>query len=133
MQSSFSQFKRGGGRGTLRKLSSLKRKKVSKAQLNFGGNANELWCEGGELRFLLNMITESRKFRKNCKWFTSLVSKEKIWISYTPNSNQPVLPNIERYKCNKAQKTAGYWLGGFSQQAFLFQSRISMTTQQMQK
>lgn len=63
--------------GTLRKLSSLKGKKVSKVQLNFGGNANELWCKGGELRFLLNMITESRKFRKNCKWFTSLVSKEK--------------------------------------------------------
>ena len=30
-----------------------------------------------ELRFLLNMIVESRKYRKNCGWFTSLVSKEK--------------------------------------------------------
>ena len=73
----FHSSKEEAEKGTLRKLSSLKGKKVSKAQLNFGGNANELWCEGGELRFLLNMITESRKFRKNCKWFTSLVSKEK--------------------------------------------------------
>ena len=63
--------------GTLRKLSSLKGKKVTKARLNFGGNANELWCEGGELRFLLTMIEESRNYRKNCGWFTSLVSKEK--------------------------------------------------------
>ena len=63
--------------GTLRKLSSLKGKKVTKARLNFGGNANELWCEGGELRFLLTMIEESRNYRKNCEWFTSLVSKEK--------------------------------------------------------
>ena len=63
--------------GTLRKLSSLKGKKVTKAQLNFGGNANELWCEGGEFRFLLTMIEESRNYRKNCGWFTSLVSKEK--------------------------------------------------------
>lgn len=63
--------------GTLRKLSSLKGKRVTKAQLNFGGNANELWCEGGELRFLLTMIEESRNYRKNCGWFTSLVSKEK--------------------------------------------------------
>ena len=63
--------------GTLRKLSSLKGQKVTKARLNFGGNANELWCEGGELRFLLTMIEESRNYRKNCGWFTSLVSKEK--------------------------------------------------------
>ena len=33
--------------GTLRKLSSLKGETVKKAKLNFGGNANELWCEGG--------------------------------------------------------------------------------------
>ena len=63
--------------GTLRKLSSLKGKKATKARLNFGGNANELWCEGGELRFLQTMIEESRNYRKNCGWFTSLVSKEK--------------------------------------------------------
>lgn len=62
---------------TLRKLSSLKGKRISKAELNFGGRANELWCEGGELRFLLNMIAESSRYRKNCQWFTSLVSKEK--------------------------------------------------------
>lgn len=63
--------------GTLRKLSSLKSKKATKVRLNFGGNANELWCEGGELRFLQTMIEESRNYRKNCGWFTSLVSKEK--------------------------------------------------------
>lgn len=73
----FHRSKEEAEEGTLRKLSSLKGKKISKAQLNFGGNANELWCEGGELQFLLTMIIESRKFQKNCGWFTSLVSKEK--------------------------------------------------------
>lgn len=73
----FHSSKEEAEQGTLRKLSSLKGKKVSKAQLNFGGNANELWCEGGELHFLLNMMTESREFRENCGWFTTLVSKEK--------------------------------------------------------
>lgn len=63
--------------GTIRKLTSLKGEKVTKAKLNFGGNANELWCEGGELRFLLTMIEESQTYRKNCGWFTSLVSKER--------------------------------------------------------
>ena len=73
----FHSSKEEAEEGTLRKLSSLKGEKVKKTKLNFGGNANELWCEGGELRFLLNMISESRKYRKNCGWFTSLVSKEK--------------------------------------------------------
>ncbi|MEG2573813.1 MAG: RlmF-related methyltransferase, partial [Bacteroides sp.] len=31
----------------------------------------------GELSFLLEMITESQEFSKNCGWFTSYVSKEK--------------------------------------------------------
>jgi 23S rRNA (adenine1618-N6)-methyltransferase len=43
---------------------------------NFGGNANELWCEGGELKFIISMIRESVKFADSCKWFTSLVSKK---------------------------------------------------------
>ena len=62
---------------TLRKLSSLKGEKITKAKLNFGGTSNELWCEGGEVRFLLNMISESQKYRQNCRWFTCLVSKGK--------------------------------------------------------
>lgn len=62
--------------GTLRKLSSLKGRKITKPG-STSEAANELWCEGGELRFLLTMIEESRNYRKNCGWFTSLVSKEK--------------------------------------------------------
>lgn len=63
-------------RGTLRKLSNLKGKRVTKASLNFGGINHELWCDGGELRFILGMIDESREHRKNFGWFTVLVSKE---------------------------------------------------------
>ena len=63
-------------RSTLRKLTNLKGKKQTTASLNFGGVANELWCDGGELRFLLDMISESCRYKKSVKWFTSLVSKE---------------------------------------------------------
>ena len=73
----FHSSKEEAEEGTLRKLSSLKGERIRNVKLNFGGNANELWCEGGEVRFLLNMIAESGKYRKNCGWFTSLVSKEK--------------------------------------------------------
>ena len=47
-----------------------------KSKLNFGGQHNELWCEGGELKFIKNMIFESKQFAENCLWFTSLVSKK---------------------------------------------------------
>ncbi|MDH4395869.1 MAG: 23S rRNA (adenine(1618)-N(6))-methyltransferase RlmF [Limnobacter sp.] len=43
--------------------------------LNFGGVSSELWCEGGEIAFLKTMINESKTFGKQCRWFTTLVSK----------------------------------------------------------
>ena len=58
--------------GTQRKLRNLGGKK---AGLNFGGKANELWCEGGELVFIRRMIEESAVFATQCGWFTTLVSK----------------------------------------------------------
>lgn len=67
--------------GTLRKLSSLKGKKVTKARLNFGGNANELWCEGGELRFLLTMIEESRNYRKIADGSPVWYQKKRTWVN----------------------------------------------------
>jgi len=61
----------------LRKLSNLKQKKVKHARLNFGGQAHELWCEGGEEQFLKDMIAQSKDYAASCSWFSSLVSKEK--------------------------------------------------------
>ena len=45
------------------------------ATLNFGGQANELWTEGGEPAFLRRMIQESVGFRQNIGWFSTLVSQ----------------------------------------------------------
>ena len=58
--------------GTQRKLRNLGGKT---AGLNFGGKANELWCEGGELGFIRRMIEVSAVFAGQCGWFTTLVSK----------------------------------------------------------
>ena len=44
------------------------------AGLNFGGQAGELWCDGGELGFVGRMIVQSVAVRDRCRWFTSLVS-----------------------------------------------------------
>ncbi|MRS13844.1 23S rRNA (adenine(1618)-N(6))-methyltransferase RlmF [Enterobacteriaceae bacterium RIT691] len=43
--------------------------------LNFGGQQQELWCEGGEVAFIRKMIEESREFGRQVMWFTSLVSR----------------------------------------------------------
>ncbi|WP_299429587.1 23S rRNA (adenine(1618)-N(6))-methyltransferase RlmF [uncultured Maribacter sp.] len=63
-------------RGTRRKLKNLQGDKKAKPTLNFGGQANELWCDGGEMKFVKDMIYQSRQFANSCLWFSTLVSKE---------------------------------------------------------
>lgn len=63
-------------KGSLRKLRNLKGNKTNQLSQNFCGKSNELWCEGGEIQFILNMITEGQHYRNNCRWFTTLVSKD---------------------------------------------------------
>jgi 23S rRNA (adenine1618-N6)-methyltransferase len=59
------------------KNKNLQLKTSNQNSLNFGGQANELWCDGGELSFVKRMIRESKLFSSQCKWFTSLVSQSK--------------------------------------------------------
>lgn len=62
--------------GSLRKLNNLGLRDEGKTspELNFGGRANELWCEGGEAQFVCNMIEESQDYAQQVLWFTSLIS-----------------------------------------------------------
>lgn len=64
-------------RSNRRKVEKLNRggKRSLSAGRNFGGQSNELWCPGGELKFLKRMIKESEAFADQVGWFTSLVSK----------------------------------------------------------
>jgi 23S rRNA (adenine1618-N6)-methyltransferase len=59
----------------MRKIRNLRKKSIDRPVLNFGGKSNELWCEGGERRFVETMIVESTQFKSNVRWFTTLVSK----------------------------------------------------------
>jgi 23S rRNA (adenine1618-N6)-methyltransferase len=60
--------------GTVRKLRHLGIRDA-KLERNFGGQANELWCPGGELAFIRRMIEQSARIPERCWWFTTLVSK----------------------------------------------------------
>lgn len=71
----FHSSKEEANAGSVRKVSNLKGKRVKTPTLNFAGQSNELWCEGGEERFIRQMMKESKKFAKSCFWFSTLVSK----------------------------------------------------------
>ncbi len=45
------------------------------SEANFGGQKQELWCEGGEVAFISKMIDESKQFARQVLWFSSLVSR----------------------------------------------------------
>ncbi|MBL0025320.1 MAG: 23S rRNA (adenine(1618)-N(6))-methyltransferase RlmF [Saprospiraceae bacterium] len=62
--------------GSDRKVKNLKLVLKMNPKLNFGGMANELWCEGGEHGFIQKMISESQKYSSSCFWFTTLISKQ---------------------------------------------------------
>ncbi|MGI5308428.1 23S rRNA (adenine(1618)-N(6))-methyltransferase RlmF [Rheinheimera sp. WS51] len=73
---------------------------------NFKGSASELWCEGGELSFISNMIAESYLFSKQVGWFTTLVSQRqhhKPLLTLLAKYNKVV---IKQQKMQQGQKTS---------------------------
>lgn len=61
---------------TTQKLRNLGKEIANKPIQNFGGQCNELWCEGGEKAFITKYIYESKDFKTQATWFTSLVSNK---------------------------------------------------------
>ncbi len=58
--------RRSGGRGP---------ETLAESTRNFGGQAGELWCPGGELGFVQRLIAQSAQRPQLCRWFTTLISK----------------------------------------------------------
>lgn len=63
-------------KATSRKVSNLEKNRTKTPVLNFSGQNAELWCKGGEIAFITQMIYESAKYSTQVLWFTSLVSKK---------------------------------------------------------
>ncbi|MDR0193491.1 MAG: 23S rRNA (adenine(1618)-N(6))-methyltransferase RlmF [Myroides sp.] len=61
---------------TTKKLKNLGKEVAGKPVQNFSGQNNELWCEGGEKAFITNYIYESKHFKRQAVWFTTLVSNK---------------------------------------------------------
>ena len=64
--------------GAVRKWKNLGKRgnRGSNPKLNFGGQATELWCEGGEAGFVSRMAAESATHGTRVSWFSTLVSRE---------------------------------------------------------
>lgn len=89
--------------GTERKWKNLG-KQGDGFDLNFGGKNSELWCEGGELRFVSKMIQESAAFAGNVTWFTSLISKKERLPVYYKELEKVKATNIRTIPMSQGQK-----------------------------
>ena len=104
----FHKSEEEANKGTLRKISNLNQQKTTKAVLNFGGQNGELWCEGGELKFITQMIYESSKYPLNCLWFTTLVSKKENLSSIYKTLNKVNAVKIKTVNMAQGQKTSRF-------------------------
>ena len=97
-------------KSTLRKINNLESHKVAAKTttpvLNFGGHNAELWCEGGELGFVTQMIYESAKYPMQCLWFTTLVSKKENLSSLYKTLNKVSAVEIKTIDMAQGQKTS---------------------------
>ncbi|MGY5450907.1 23S rRNA (adenine(1618)-N(6))-methyltransferase RlmF [Agarivorans sp. MS3-6] len=94
--------------GTQRKQSNLKASASNQKKLNFGGQSNELWCKGGELSFVKNMISESQLFATQSLWFTSLISKEANLKGVYQALKREGALQVETIKMGQGQKVSRF-------------------------
>lgn len=99
-------------KSTVRKINNLESRSFqdraepsqAKPVLNFGGHNTELWCEGGELGFVTQMIYESVKYPMQCLWFTTLVSKKENLSSLYKTLNKVSAVEIRTIDMAQGQK-----------------------------
>lgn len=92
--------------GSIRKINNLEKSAVKIPKLNFGGQHHELWCDGGELAFITQMIYESAKYPMQCLWFTTLVSKQSHLKSLEKVLNKVKASTIKIIEMSQGQKTS---------------------------
>ncbi len=104
----FHSSKEEAAKAALRKVNNLTEKRNSHAVLNFGGQNSELWCNGGELGFITQMVYESVKYPFQCFWFTTLVSKKDTLKSIYKTLNKVGAVEIKTIEMAQGQKTSRF-------------------------
>lgn len=91
-------------KSSIRKINNLEKTKTTQPVLNFGGQNTELWCNGGELGFITQMIYESVKYPKQCFWFTTLVSKRENLSSIYKTLQKVSAVEVKTFHMAQGQK-----------------------------
>ncbi len=91
---------------TRRKWKNLGKEKADEAMRNFGGQANELWCKGGEEAFIRRMIVESVRFAPQVGWFTSLVAKKTRLPGILKELERIGATEVRTVEMNQGQKSS---------------------------
>ena len=93
-------------KSTIRKVNNLNDTRTKNPVLNFGGQNTELWCDGGEIGFITQMIYESAKYPLQVLWFTTLVSKKDNLSSIYKTLNKVNAAEIKTIDMAQGQKTS---------------------------
>jgi len=78
------------------------------ATLNFAGQSNELWCEGGELQFIQRMIAQSPEYASQIRWFSSLVSKKDNLIQIYKSLRELGITEVKTVEMAQGQKVSRF-------------------------
>ncbi len=84
--------------------------------LNFGGQQAELWCQGGEVAFIRQMIKESKQYQKQVLWFTCLVSKKDHLSAIKLSLKKANVARVNVVKMAQGQKISRFIAWSFSTQ-----------------
>ena len=76
--------------------------------LNFAGQSNELWCEGGELQFIQRMIIESPEYASQIQWFSSLISKKDNLTHIYKSLRELGVTNVKTVEMAQGQKVSRF-------------------------
>lgn len=76
--------------------------------LNFAGQSNELWCEGGELQFIQRMIAQSPEYANQIRWFSSLVSKKDNLIQIYKSLRELGITEVKTVEMAQGQKVSRF-------------------------
>ncbi len=95
-------------KANLRKLKNLAKGKMTeqKARFNFGGSPSELWCKGGEYKFIKKIADESSDFSAQVLWFSTVVSKRENIESLEKHLKRVGACEIKIMKMAQGQKTS---------------------------
>lgn len=85
--------------------------------LNFGGQQAELFCDGGELKFIQAMIKESTEFKEQVLYFSCLVSKSEHLAALKKQLHALKVKDLRVVNMSQGQKVSRFIAWSFHEKA----------------